>query len=64
MTSKGYKIRRVFMATVISEKEVKKSKSKFTDEFEDYLKTQCAKTTFNGTELESFTWYKKVLGLI
>ena len=52
------------MSTVISEKEVKKVKSKFTDEFESYLKKQCTKTTFNGTELESFSWYKKVLGLV
>jgi len=52
-----------FMAASISEKETKKVKSKFTDEFENYLKNQCAKTTFNGTELESFSWYKKVLGL-
>lgn len=52
------------MTTTISEKETKKVKSKFTDEFEIYLKSQCAKTTFNGTELESFSWYKKVLGLM
>lgn len=52
------------MATVIAEKETKKVKTKFTDEFETYLKSQCAKTTFNGTELESFSWYKKVLGLV
>lgn len=52
------------MKTTISEKEVKKVKSPFADEFEDYLKHQCAKTTFNGTEIESFTWYKKVLGLM
>ena len=52
------------MSTSISEKETKKVKSKFTDEFESYLKSQCAKTTFNGTELESFSWYKKVLGLV
>lgn len=51
------------MATKISEKETQQVKSKFTDEFETYLKSQCAKTTFNGTELESFSWYKKVLGL-
>ncbi|MBQ3819260.1 hypothetical protein II810_02325 [bacterium] len=38
-------------------------KSKFNDEFENYLKTQCLKTTFNGLELETFSWYKKVLGL-
>ena len=52
------------MSTTISEKEIKKVKSKFTDEFENYLKNQCAKTTFNGTELESFSWYKKVLCLM
>ncbi len=52
------------MSTSISEKKAKKVKSKFTDEFENYLKTQRTKTTFNGTELESFSWYKKVLGLM
>jgi len=52
------------MAATISDKEVKKVKSKFNDEFENYLKSQCAKTTFNGTELESFSWYKKALGLV
>ncbi|MBR5555118.1 hypothetical protein IKU74_03790 [bacterium] len=41
-----------------------KVKSKFNDEFEQYLKAQCLKTTFNGVELETFSWYKKVLGLI
>lgn len=42
----------------------KRTKSKFNDEFENYLKNQCLKTTFNGIELETFTWYKKVLGLV
>jgi len=41
-----------------------KVKSKFNDEFESYLKRQCLKTTFNGVELETFSWYKKVLGLV
>ena len=41
----------------------KPTKSKFNDEFESYLKKQCLKTTFNGIELETFSWYKKVLGL-
>ncbi len=50
------------MATAIT--EMKKAKSGFNDEFENYLKKQCIKTTFNGSELESFSWYKKVLGLI
>jgi len=40
------------------------TKSKFNDEFENYLKKQCLKTTFNGIELETFSWYKKVLGLV
>jgi hypothetical protein len=53
------------MATLVSKttKEAK-VKSKFNDEFEDYLKAQCLKTTFNGVELETFSWYKKVLGLV
>ena len=47
----------------IISKESKKVKSAFTDEFESYLKRQQIKTTFNGSELESFSWYKKALGL-
>lgn len=39
-------------------------KPKFNDEFQRYLKKQCLKTTFNGLELETFGWYKKVLGLV
>ena len=50
-------------ATEIKSKE-SKVKSKFNDEFESYLKKQCLKTTFNGIELETFSWYKKVLGLV
>ena len=41
-----------------------KQKSKFNEEFAHYLKKQCLKTTFNGLELETFGWYKKVLGLV
>ena len=44
--------------------KTKKVKSGFNDDFENYLKKQCIKTTYNGSELESFSWYKKVLGLI
>ena len=44
--------------------KVKEIKSNFNDDFENYLKKQYVKTTFNGSELESFSWYKKVLGLI
>lgn len=54
------------MAVLVSKttSKGKKVKSKFNDEFEHYLKSQCLKTTFNGLELETFSWYKKVLGLI
>lgn len=41
-----------------------KVRSKFNDEFDNYLKRQCLKTTFNGLEIETFSWYKKVLGLL
>lgn len=44
--------------------EEQKTKSKFNDEFENYLQKQCLKTTFNGLEIETFSWYKKVLGLL
>ena len=51
------------MATLVTPTTDKTIKSKFNDEFENYLKNQCLKTTFNGIELETFSWYKKVLGL-
>ena len=52
--------------TVLASKTTKeiRIKSKFNDDFENYLKNQCLKTTFNGLEIETFSWYKKVLGLI
>lgn len=31
------------------------------DEFDEYLKTQCLKTTFNGLEIESFTWFTNMI---
>ena len=59
------KKRRRSMTVLASEMaKSKNTKSKFNDEFESYLKNQCLKTTFNGIELETFSWYKKVLGLV
>jgi hypothetical protein len=52
------------MTIVASKTKEKRVKSKFNDEFESYLKKQCLKTTFNGLELKTFSWYKKVLGLL
>ncbi len=51
------------MGTTETTETKKVNKSKFNDEFENYLKKQCLKTTFNGSELETFSWYRKVLGL-
>lgn len=51
------------MVTSATEIKQTKEKSKFNDEFESYLKKQCLKTTFNGLEIETFSWYKKVLGI-
>ena len=53
------------MAALTKETEkIEEKKSKFADEFDMYLKKQCLKTTFNGLEMETFSWYKKMLGLI
>ena len=51
------------MTSLSTEVKTTEVKSKFTDEFEKYLKKQCLKTTFNGIEMETFSWYKKMLGL-
>ncbi len=37
--------------------------SKFTEEFEKYLQKQALKATFNGCDIETFSWYKKMLGI-
>ena len=52
------------MSTKTLTQEKQEVKSKFNDEFDNYLKKQCLKTTFNGLELETFSWYKKMLGLV
>ena len=40
-----------------------KLKCQYQEDFNKYLKSQCVLTTFNGLEIESFSWYRKVLGL-
>jgi len=55
----------VSLATSTNITEDRKVKSsKFDNEFDSYLQKQCLKTTFNGLEIETFSWYKKVLGLL
>lgn len=53
------------MVNLTNEAVVQKetTKAKFNDEFDKYLKRQCLKTTFNGIEIETFSWYKKMLGI-
>jgi len=53
----------VSLSTNVTEEKKCKS-SKFDNEFDNYLQKQCLKTTFNGLEIETFSWYKKVLGLL
>ena len=50
------------LATEVKQNSDKIS-SKFTEEFEKYLKMQSLKTTFNGCDIETFSWYKKALGI-
>lgn len=54
----------VSLASATNVEEQKVRSSKFENEFDNYLKKQCLKTTFNGLEIETFSWYKKVLGLL
>ncbi len=53
------------MANCVSEvpQTSKIKTSKFTEEFEKYLQKQSLKATFNGCDIETFSWYKKMLGI-
>jgi len=62
MNKKGEKSMVSLSTNVTEEKKCKSSK--FDNEFDNYLQKQCLKTTFNGLEIETFSWYKKVLGLL
>ncbi len=47
---------------MMTEIQQKQTKADYNDDFETYLKKQCLKTTFNGIEVDSFTWYRRMLG--
>lgn len=49
---------------MVTEAQKKVKKDNYNEEFNEYLKNQCLKTTFNGIEIESFSWYKKMLGIL
>ena len=46
-----------------SEAKKQTKEESLEDEFETYLRNQCLKTTFNGIEIESFSWYEKMIGI-
>ncbi len=52
------------MASLSTKPQEVTSTRSVNDEFDNYLKRQRVKTTFNGLEIETFSWYKKVLGLL
>jgi len=51
------------MVTLTEKNSSKKTPNNVNDEFEKYLLRQRMKTTFNGSELAAFSWYKKILGI-
>jgi hypothetical protein len=43
--------------------KIENNSARRNDDFEKYLSEQRLRTTFNGTEVAAFSWYKKLLGL-
>lgn len=39
-----------------------KEKSEFEQKYDKYLKIQALKTTFNKIEIDTFQWFKKLIG--
>ncbi|MBQ9688821.1 hypothetical protein IJV79_04215 [bacterium] len=52
------------MTTVSTKPQDAMTNETISDDFDNYLKRQQLKTTYNGLEIETFSWYKKVLGLL
>ena len=52
------------MASLSTKPQDSITKETMNEDFDSYLKRQQLKTTFNGLEIETFSWYKKVLGLL
>jgi len=48
------------MKTISREKQT--VKPVLGDEFEQFIKKQHELTTFNGSQIKKFSWYKSVLG--
>lgn len=49
---------------MLTKKLNKNKEEQKADTFEKYVKKLRSKTTFNGLEIERFSWYRKVLGLL
>jgi hypothetical protein len=50
------------MALII--RDSKKQNENKSETFYNYIKKLHSETTFNGSEVKKFSWYKKVLGLL
>ena len=50
------------MALII--RDSKKQNESKTETFYNYIKKIHSETTFNGSEVKKFSWYRKVLGLL
>lgn len=50
-------------AKKVLDNKIERTSHRGNDEFERYLSEQRLRTTFNGTEIAAFSWYKKLLGL-
>jgi hypothetical protein len=49
---------------LITKESKKQSENSSKDTFYNYVKKLHSETTFNGSEVKKFSWYKKVLGLL
>jgi len=50
------------MALIV--RDSKKQNDNKSETFYNYIKKLHSETTFNGSEVKKFSWYKKVLGLL
>lgn len=49
---------------ISTSQELSKKTSEPSETFYEYVKKLRSQTTFNGSEVKKFSWYKKVLGLL
>jgi len=52
------------MISTSQELSLSQKTSEPSETFYEYVKKLRSQTTFNGSEVKKFSWYKKVLGLL